>query len=134
MVKLTQEDFGTLLICAIRYCHGRQTYMPSTVQSIGRQHLIELTDKDLAVLLNDCKSQEKLDMFGDERVDKPQWLVWKSQLENEKDKRTKARNDKELQEELNIKEKAKYYLDQEREKGVNANEDLIHLLDHLVRE
>ncbi len=134
MVKLTQEDFGTLLICAIRYCCGRQTYMPSTVQSIGKQHLEELSDKDLAVLLNDCKSQEKLNMFGDERVDKPEWLVWKSQLENEKDRRTKVKDDKELQEELDIKEKAKYYLNQEFKKGVNADEDLIHLLDHLVRE
>ncbi len=29
MSKLLNDDFGTLAICAIRYCHGRQTYMPA---------------------------------------------------------------------------------------------------------
>jgi hypothetical protein len=33
-IKLDQENFGTLAICAIRYCQGRQTYMPSLVQGI----------------------------------------------------------------------------------------------------
>lgn len=134
MVKLTQEDFGTLLICAIRYCHGRQTYMPSTVQSIGKQHLTELTDKDLAVLLNDCKSQEKLDMFGDEHVDKPEWINWKRNLEDEKERRKTKEYDEEFQAKQDLKDKARHYLDQEFKKGDNADKDLIYLLDHLVRE
>ena len=47
MSKLEIDDFGTLAICAIRYCHGRQTYMPDLVQDIIRQHLRELSDQDL---------------------------------------------------------------------------------------
>ena len=42
MIALTPEDFATLAICAIRYCHGRQTYMPGLVQRIIRPHLAEI--------------------------------------------------------------------------------------------
>ena len=43
-ISLSPTDFATLAICAIRYCHGRQTYMPSLVQGIVRKHLQELPD------------------------------------------------------------------------------------------
>ena len=32
-----REDFETIFICAVRYCIGRQTYMPRLVQSQIRQ-------------------------------------------------------------------------------------------------
>ena len=86
-IKLTAEDFATLAICAIRYCHGRQTYMPSLVQGIVRPHLMELEDRDLAVLLQDCDFQERYNLYGDERIDKPGWLKWKADLIAERDRR-----------------------------------------------
>ena len=39
-ITLNPEEFATLAICAIRYCHGRQTYMPSLVQGIIRPHFV----------------------------------------------------------------------------------------------
>ena len=54
-INISQEDFGTLCICAIRYCQGRQTYMPSLVQGIVREHLSELSDRDIQVMLDDCE-------------------------------------------------------------------------------
>lgn len=87
MISLTEEDFGTLLVCAIRYCQGRETYMPSLVQDIGRNHLEELSDKDLGVLLNDCKTQDDFGIYGDIEIDKPGWLAWRTNLENEKARR-----------------------------------------------
>ena len=57
-VKINQDDFGTLCICAIRYCQGRRTYMPSLVQDIIRPHLSELNDKTIGVMVQDCEYQE----------------------------------------------------------------------------
>ena len=83
MINLSNEDFATLAICAIRYCHGRQTYMPGLVRGIIRPHLKELEDRDLAVMLDDCEFQATMKLYGDERIDKPGWLKWREELEEE---------------------------------------------------
>lgn len=91
MIKsITQEDFGTLCICAIRYCQGRQTYMPDLVRGIVAPHLKELSDKDLQVMLDDCDFQKRFKLYGDERIDKPGWLRWKATLLAEKQRREGA--------------------------------------------
>ena len=85
MSRLLNDDFGTLAICAIRYCHGRQTYMPKLVQDIIRPHLHEISDNDLNVMIDDCDFQERMHLYGDERIDKPDWLKWKADLVAEKE-------------------------------------------------
>lgn len=89
-VRLEAEDFGTLAITAIRYCHGRQTYMPDLLRGIIRPHLAELSDKDLGVMLDDCGFQERMHLYGDERIDKPGWLKWREELLQEKKRREKT--------------------------------------------
>ena len=86
-MNISQEDFATLAICAIRYCHGRQTYMPDLVRSIIRPHLKELSDKDLGVMIEDCEFQARMKLYGDERIDKPGWLKWAEELRVEKERR-----------------------------------------------
>lgn len=82
-----ERDFGTLCICALRYCHGRETYMPSLVRDIIRPHLYELCDTDIAVLLSDCDYQKRCNLYGDERIDKPGWIQWEQELIAEKARR-----------------------------------------------
>ena len=86
MISLNPEDFATLAICAIRYCHGRQTYMPSLVQGIVRPHLPEMDDKDISVLLQDCKEMTEFD-FGHPGIDRPNWERWQEELKKEKERR-----------------------------------------------
>lgn len=86
-ISLSPEDFGTLAIGAIRYCHGRQTYMPDLVRGIIRPHLKELDDSDLWVMLSDCDYQADMKLYGDERIDKPGWLKWAEELKAEKERR-----------------------------------------------
>lgn len=88
MIRLEKDDFGTLAICAIRYCHGRQTYMPDLVQGIIRPRLKELSDKDLSVMIEDCDFQERMHLYGDERIDTPGWLKWKADLIAERKRRS----------------------------------------------
>lgn len=91
MIKnITPTDFGTLAICAIRYCQGRMTYMPELVRDIIAPHLSDLSDKDLAVMINDCDYQKRFRLYGDERIDKPGWLWWKELLLAEKQRREGA--------------------------------------------
>lgn len=90
MNNITPTDFGTLAICAIRYCHGRQTYMPDLVRGIVVPRLSELSDNDLQVMINDCDYQERFNLYGDERIDKPGWLQWKELLLAEKQRREGA--------------------------------------------
>ena len=87
MINMNEEAFGTLAICAIRYCQGRQTYMPDLVRGIIRPHLKELSDKDLRVMIEDCDFQERMKLYGDERIDKPGWLKWAEELKAEKERR-----------------------------------------------
>lgn len=88
MIKgISQEDFGKLCICAIRYCHGRETYMPSLVQEICGNHLKDISDKDLRIMLDDCHFQDSMNLYGDERIDKPGWLRWREKLLKELERR-----------------------------------------------
>ena len=88
-ITLSQSDFGTLAICAIRYCHGRQTYMPDTVRGIIRPNLERISDKDLGVMIEDCKFQRQTQTYGDEKIDKPGWIEWENELKAESERRNR---------------------------------------------
>ena len=87
MIRISEDKFGILAICAIRYCHGRQTYMPDLVRSVVKNHLDEVDDNDLAVMIADCEFQEWANLYGDEKIDKPGWLKWRETLLAEKVRR-----------------------------------------------
>ena len=78
-IKISAGQFGTLAICALRYCQGRRTYMPSLVQKIVGSHLSELRDKDIDVMVEDCRLQRKMDLYGDS-CDKVDWLKWEEKV------------------------------------------------------
>lgn len=86
-MKITDEDFGILAVCSIRYCQGRMSYMPSLVRRIIQGHIEEVTDKDLQVLINDCEYQANMQLWGDEQIDKQGWLEWKDFLIKEQNRR-----------------------------------------------
>lgn len=86
-LKIDQTDFGTLCICAIRYCQGRRTYMPDLVREIITPHLSELSDRDLSVMIDDSEFQERMKWYGDEHIDKPGWIEWRNKLEAERESR-----------------------------------------------
>ena len=82
MIEIGKSDFATLCICAIRYCHGRRTYMSRLVVDIVGQHLAELSDRDIKVMYDDCRFMNPSD-YGDEVIDKPNWLLWEKKLKEE---------------------------------------------------
>ena len=72
MIDISQEDFGTLCICALRYCHGRQTYMPSLVQEIVQNHFKDLSEKDLKIIAEDECFQREMNLWGS-KFDRLDW-------------------------------------------------------------
>ena len=87
MIKLSEDKFGALAICALRYCQGRQTYMVGTVIEIVTAFLEKVTDKDLRVMIEDSQSQRRYDRYGDPVIDKPYWLRFEQALLNERKRR-----------------------------------------------
>ena len=61
--------------------------MPSLVQGIVREHFSELSNGDISVMLDDCKFQEQMNLFGDPNIDKPDWIRWRKDLEKEQERR-----------------------------------------------
>lgn len=88
-INISPQNLGALCICAIRYCHGRQTYMPGKVQEIVKSLLKYLSDKDIGVMLEDCDYQERNGLYGDEAIDKPGWIEFRERLTKEKERREK---------------------------------------------
>lgn len=86
-ISISDENFGTLCICALRYAMGRETYMPSLVRDIIRPYLPKLTNHDIGILKNDCEMQAKYENYGSETIDKPGWVRWQTEVENEWRKR-----------------------------------------------
>ena len=85
-IDIGTQDFGTLCICALRYCQGRRTYMPSLVQKIVGCRLKLLSDNDIAVLLDDAECQERWGTYGDE-CDKQDWLKFWDKVKAEQERR-----------------------------------------------
>lgn len=80
VIDISNEDFGTLCICALRYCHGRRTYMPSLVQEIVSDHFTDLNKKALTVIADDERFQKDMEMWGD-NCDKVDWQKFYRGLE-----------------------------------------------------
>lgn len=69
------EDFGTILICAVRYSIGRRSYMPGLVQDYIRPILPSLDKKTLSVIQRDIEeAAHRPGGLGDARIDWPGWI------------------------------------------------------------
>lgn len=80
MIDPSDDDFGAVCICAIRYALGRRTYMPDIVRRFIQPLIPCLSYNDLSVIeseLLDCKN------YGDERLDKPGWLLFLKNIQKE---------------------------------------------------
>ena len=45
-------------------------------------------------MINDCETQARIDLYGDERIDKPGWLKWAEELQAEKERRKDGKGKK----------------------------------------
>lgn len=85
--KIEQEDLGTLMICALRYCHEPRSYISYLVQGICRAHLQKISDKDLQVMINDCASRCDIEKYEFPISSIMGWIGFYDVLQEEKRRR-----------------------------------------------
>lgn len=84
VVDISDDDFGCILNCAIRYSLGRQTYMPHTVMQYSRPILPYLTKRTLVCMERDIREAENYGAgYGSETIDKPAWLNFLKEVQDE---------------------------------------------------
>lgn len=77
------DDFGTLVICAVRYSIGRCTYMPSLICNYLKPRLSLLDDKTIGCMERDIRSAS---FYGDE-CDRATWAAFLAVIQTEMEKR-----------------------------------------------
>jgi len=85
--KIEQEDLGTLMICALRYCHEPRSCISYLVQGICRAHLQKISDKDLQVMINDCASRCDIEKYEFPISSMMGWIGFYDVLQEEKRRR-----------------------------------------------
>ena len=83
-INLSDKDFGAVLNCALRYCIGRETYMPSLVIEFIRPLLSYVSNRTLACFERDIRDA---DCYGDPVIDKPLWIKFLGEIQSEIKKR-----------------------------------------------
>ena len=96
LIKISQEDFGIVLVDAVRYCFGRQTYMPSLIMGIVKNYMSKLDDRTVACLERDVREALKDDAsgllkIGDPNIDLPIWKQFYETLDSEVTRRNIGR-------------------------------------------
>ena len=80
----SDEDLGLVLNCAVRYSLGRRTYVPGSVCDFITPLIPKLSDRTLWCLKQDVSSAYS---YGDEKIDKPIWMKFLTDVTNEIDMR-----------------------------------------------
>lgn len=87
------SDLGALMICAVRYAIGRETYMPSLVQGFIMRYSQAVTENVKSVILRDIEENDRItthdlgdgkkmtiDHLGDTKIDRPGWIKFRDWL------------------------------------------------------
>lgn len=77
------DDFGTLVICAVRYSIGRCTYMPKLICDYLTPRLLLLDDKTIGCMERDIRLAS---FYGDE-CDRATWSDFLAAVQTEMEKR-----------------------------------------------
>lgn len=73
MVDPTNDDFGAVCNCAVRYCLGRRSYMPSLVCRYIISLLPKLTDKTLECFQRDIAERKRTGFYFGDSYDYKTW-------------------------------------------------------------
>lgn len=65
VIDPADDDFGAIIVCAIRYCLGRRTYMPNLVRNYVRPLLPFLDENTVGCMERDIRECEDYGMNYD---------------------------------------------------------------------
>ena len=81
------KDFETILLCAVRYAIGRQTYIPSMVIDYITPLLSHLSYNTLGLIAAEIIDHSYDGGLGDDMIDRPYWLAFKKKILVEMERR-----------------------------------------------
>lgn len=84
----SDDDFGAVLNCAVRYCLGRQTYMPGIIISFINPHIQKLSNRTLWTIQRDIDEAAVYpNGLGNPEIDKPKWIEFRNAIVAEIERR-----------------------------------------------
>ena len=86
-IDASDDDFGLILNCAVRYSMGRETYMPHAVMRFITPLLTKLTTKTLVCMDRDLDEPSIFGGLGHERIDAPAWRDFHAAVKQELESR-----------------------------------------------
>ena len=86
------KDFETILLCAVRYAIGRQTYIPSMVIDYITPLLSHLSYNTLGLIAAEIIDHSYDGGLGDDMIDRPYWLAFKKKILAEMERRGNEAN------------------------------------------
>ena len=82
------NNFETILLCAVRYAIGRKSYIPSLVIDYITPLLSHLSYNTLGLIANDITEYGKYyGGLGDDKIDRPYWEQFLQKIRAEMEKR-----------------------------------------------
>lgn len=87
-MNMSEDDLGILFICAVRYCLGRKTYMPSMIQGIVLGNIKQVSKQDLIIIRNDVQDAARDNYLGSEYIDAPGWKLFMDKISEEIESRS----------------------------------------------
>lgn len=83
------SDLGAMMICAVRYAIGRESYMPSLVQGFIMRYPQAVTENVKATILREIEENDRvtdhggfmIDHLGHPNIDRPGWLKFRDWLQ-----------------------------------------------------
>lgn len=87
LIDASDDDFGLMLNCAVRYSMGRETYMPHAVMRFITPLLTKLTTKTLVCMDRDLDEPSIFGGLGHERIDAPKWKEFHTAVKQELERR-----------------------------------------------
>ena len=82
-IDIKDEDFGAILICAVRYCLGRHTYMPGLIIGYITPLLPHISDNTLRCMETDLCQPDLYGGFGEARINEPIWIKFRCDIQEE---------------------------------------------------
>ena len=92
-IDINDKDFGALLICAVRYCLGRQTYMPGLIIGYITPLLPRISDNTLRCMETDLSQPDLYGGFGNKKIDEPIWIKFRCNVQEEIQRRKEKGNE-----------------------------------------
>lgn len=78
------KEFGCLTLCALRYCHGRMSYMPSLIVDATKANWSLLSKNDKTIILKDLAYEIENSRLGMD-CDREMWLQFYDWILNQEE-------------------------------------------------